>query len=130
MPRTTVVFFKNMDGSVPVKLWLDEFVAKRNRKALIKCRGRLNYLAAQGRDARRPYADYLRDGIYELRAECGNVNYRLPYFFSGNAAVVIAHGLTKENKVPDKDIDLAIARKKAFESNPEGHSYYEEAENF
>jgi hypothetical protein len=32
---------------------------------------------------RRPHADYLEDGIYELRWRNGTVQYRILYFFHG-----------------------------------------------
>jgi hypothetical protein len=38
-------------------------------------------------------------------------------------AVILAHGLTKENKVPDAEIERARRRKAAFEENPKNHLY-------
>jgi hypothetical protein len=35
--------------------------------------------------------------------------------------VLLAHGLTKEKKVPDAVIDRAIKRKKQYEQDPEKH---------
>ena len=122
----TIVFFKDCDASVPVKKWLDDEVARRDLRIAAKCRVRINLLKEQGHALRRPYADYLRDGIYELRIAYGTVNYRILYFFHGDGkAVVLAHGLTKEDVVPDKDIDLAVQRKSVFESDPERHTYHE-----
>jgi hypothetical protein len=46
------------------------------------------------------------------------------YFFSGGKAV-ISHGLTKEGRVPDRDIELAINRKARFELNPNMHIHRE-----
>jgi hypothetical protein len=45
------------------------------------------------------------------------------YFFHGRQAVVVSHGLTKEDKVPTKEIDLAVARKAAFEKDPGKHTF-------
>lgn len=126
MPKTSVVFFKDKDGSVPVLDWLDGEVARRNRRAAAKCRAWLNLLKSNGRDLRRPIADYLRDDIYELRIQLNNINYRLLYFFSGNTVAVVSHGIVKESKVPDKEIELARERKVLFESDPEEYSYEEE----
>jgi hypothetical protein len=39
-------------------------------------------------ELRRPEADYLQDGIYELRVGFQHVNYRMLYFFYKNIAVV------------------------------------------
>ena len=123
--RTTVVFFRDSDGSVPVKAWLENEVARTDRRAAAKLRARLNMLRTDGRDLRRPIADYLRDGIYEVRAQFGSVNYRLLYFFFGDAVAVVSSGLTKEAKMPDREIDLAVRRKALFESDPERHTYEE-----
>ena len=121
-----VVFFRDHDGSVPVKGWLDSEVAERDGRIAAKCRVRIELLREHGHLLHRPYADYLRDGIYELRMAFGRVNYRILYFFhKDREAVVLAHGLTKEDRVPDADIDLAAQRKTIFESNPERYTYYE-----
>lgn len=104
--------------------------ASSPRKALDKCVVRIERLRDEGYDLRRPEADYLRDGIYELRARHQNVNYRILYFFhtATGAAAILAHGLTKEDKVAARDIDLAIARKAKFESDPEAHTPEEDEE--
>lgn len=125
MPKTIVVFFREEDGSVPYKRWLDVQVGRRDRRAAAKCAVRLELLRDHGRDLRRPYADYLRDGVYELRVEFGGVNYRILYFFAGSEIVVVSHGLTKEAEVSSKEIDLAVERKKLFELDP-GRYRYEE----
>ena len=74
---------------------------------------------------RRPEADFLRDGIYELRVSLGGVHHRILYFFHGAIAAVVSHGLVKERVVPPKEIDHAIERKKQFEANPAKHAYEE-----
>lgn len=79
-----------------------------------------------GHELRRPEADYLRNGIYELRASLSGLHHRILYFFHGNAAVVISHGLVKEREVPPREIDLAVWRKAQFEGDPEKHSHEEE----
>lgn len=126
MPGISVVFFKDEDGSVPVRDWLRDVVAKRDARIAAKCLVAINYLRNYGRDCRRPYSDFLRDGIHELRIRYGSTNYRILYFFSGRAGAVVVAGLTKESDVPDRDIELAIRRKALFESDPERYSYDEQ----
>ncbi len=121
MPKTKVVFYKEDDESVPVLDWLGE----QSPKVLDKCRNRIERLIEMGHELRRPEADFLRDKIYELRVGLRGVNYRMLYFFHGTTAAVLAHGLVKEDVVPPKEIDLAIERKKKFESNPNKHTYEE-----
>jgi len=61
-----------------------------------------------GHELRRPEADLLRDGIYELRARLGTVNYRILYFFHGRNVAVLAHAITKENEIPVVEINRAV----------------------
>jgi hypothetical protein len=47
------------------------------------------------------------------------------YFFHGRIAAVLAHGLVKEGEVPQRDIELAIRRKRNFELDPDRHTHKE-----
>jgi hypothetical protein len=62
-------------------------------------------------------------------ARLGRVNFRLLYFFHGQLAAILAHGLTKEGKVPEADIDRAIRRKERFLKRPAAHTYEEALTN-
>jgi phage-related protein len=119
MPRTTVVFFVENDGSVPIVDWLDGLLSK----AQVKCLAKLKRLEEKGHELRRPEADFLRDGVYELRVGLEGINYRLLYFFHGNEAVVISHGITKERVVPAREIDLAAQRRDRYLANPKKHRF-------
>ncbi len=122
MPATKVVFFQDDDGGVPLLEWLDSLP----KKPRAKCVARIERLRDLGHELRRPEADLLRDGIYELRVGLGGVNYRMLYFFHGQTAAVVSHGCTKERGVPVREIDLAIQRKHKFERAPIRHTYEEE----
>ena len=121
MPKTTVIFYQDDPDTVPVLDWLDSLPTK----ALDKCRVRIERLRDLGHELRRPEADFLRDGIYELRVRLGTTNYRMLYFFHGRNAAVLAHGLVKESEVPQRDIELAIRRKLKFEASPDRHTFKE-----
>jgi hypothetical protein len=95
-------------------------------KALDKCAVKIERLEEMGHELRRPEADFLRDGIYELRVGLQHVNYRILYFFHGRTAAVISHGLVKEDEVPPKEIEKAVVRKRKFEQDPKGHTHLEE----
>ena len=125
MPQTTIVFYKEADGEVPVLDWL-RTLRRRDRRAYAACIARIQRLAVLGHELRRPEADYLRDGIYELRIRRGRVQYRLLYCFYGQRLAILVHALTKEGQVPPADIERAIRRKDAFAQDPETHSYAEE----
>jgi phage-related protein len=120
MPKTEVVFFVDDDGAVPLLDWLD----KQNRKVQDKCLVRIERLEECGHELRRPEADYLRDGVYELRVRHASINYRMLYFFHDKTAV-LSHGLTKEDVVPDREISLAASRHAEFKQDPERHTYRE-----
>jgi len=77
MPQSEVVFYKEGE-SVMIREWLRRLPAKGQRKCLTY----IAQLEMQGHDLRRPIADLLRDGIYELRPSYQGVNYRILYFFS------------------------------------------------
>jgi phage-related protein len=113
-----VVIFRDADGAIPLLEWLDRIP----EKARMKCLARMERLAEMGHELRRPEADFLRDGIYELRARLGSVNYRMLYFFEGNAAVVLSHGLTKEVVVPAGEIIRALRNRDLYLRNPALHS--------
>jgi hypothetical protein len=72
MPETEVRFYREADGSAPVLDWLDE-LAVGDRRAFLKCRELIERLGLFGHELRRPTADLLRDGVYELRARVGRV---------------------------------------------------------
>lgn len=50
---------------------------------------RLERLGEVGHELRRPEADFLRDGIYELRVSLRGVHRRILYFFHGAVAAVV-----------------------------------------
>jgi phage-related protein len=124
MPEVRVRFYCEADGSAPVLDWLDE-LQHRDRRAYNKCREAIDRPAMFGYELRRPTADILRDGIYELRAKVGRVNYRLLYFFHGREVVIVAHALTKERAIPPADLERALERKARFEIDPKKHSHGE-----
>ena len=83
-------------------------------------------LSQFGHELRRPAVDFLRDGIYELRAKQGHVQYRILYFFHDRKAAVLSHSITKEDSIPPVEIERALKRKRQFEQNPEKHTYAED----
>jgi phage-related protein len=120
MSETEVILFAEDDGSCPLTDWLDGIPTKAQNKSIV----RVQRLAEMGHELRWPEADYLRDGIYELRASLQGIHYRILYFFHDKKAI-ISHGLIKEGAVPPKEIDLAIERKARFQNNPLAHTYEE-----
>src|ERR1017187_7856657 len=118
MPRTFIVFYREPAGEVPVLDWLRK-LRKPNRRAYETCVAAVERLAAFGHELRRPVADLLRDGIHKLRIRKGHVNYRILYFFHGRDLAILGHAITKEDAVPEGEIDRRLRRKRAFESRSE-----------
>lgn len=98
--------------------WLDEQPTKVHAKCLV----RIERLRELGHELRRPEADYLRDGIYELRIRYRHENYRILYFFHGRRAV-LSHGIKKKGEVPAEEIGLATDRAAAYANDPAAHTY-------
>jgi phage-related protein len=120
LAATEVLFFQDIKGNVPLVQWLDALPPK----AAAKCVARLKRLEDLGQQLRRPEADYLRDGIYELRAALQGVNYRMLYFFHGKRVVLVSHGFTKQQtKVPPGEIEMAIANRAEFQRAPKRHTF-------
>jgi len=121
VPRARVVLYREEDGSCPFLDWFNELPVKVQDKSFL----RLERLREMGHELRRPEADFLRDGIYELRISFQGVHHRILYFFHGTLAAVVSHGLIKERMVPPKEIDRAVERRKRFAANPQRHTYEE-----
>ncbi len=121
MPPTMVIFYRERDGACPYLEWLSK-LPERGRD---KVTGRVALLGRFGHELRRPQADYLRDGIYELRASAGSVQYRVLYFFHGRIAAIVSHGIIKTKAVPAREIEAAIDRKSRFEADPQAHGFKE-----
>jgi phage-related protein len=121
VPNTKVIFYQGADGRVPVLEWFDELPTKVQDK----CRVKIQRLSELGHELRRPEADLLRDGIYELRVGLHQVNYRILYFFHGRVAAILAHGLTKRDRVPSAAIETALVRKRRYEQDPNLHIFEE-----
>jgi phage-related protein len=123
VPKTSILLYQEKEGESPIVDWLME-LKKTNRKGFAQCVGRINQLESMGHELRRPSADYLRDGIYELRAKHLKVQYRILYFFHGENVAILSHGIIKvQSAVPDSEIEQAIIRKQKFIENPEAHTY-------
>ena len=119
MPKTDIIIYQNEDGSVPLVKWLK----KQPQKVQDKCIAMINMLAADGYELRRPYADYIDKGIYEIRPIVKQVQYRILYCFVGENVVLLTHGLIKTDKIPTSEIKKAIEYRDKFVQEPSLHSY-------
>jgi len=123
MPATRVLLFREQDGTVPLRDWLDDL----DERPRLRCLALLAQLEQFGHELRRPAAENLGGGIYELRGKVENVNCRMLYFFHGRHVVVVSHGFTKQRaKVPKNEFNTALRRKREFEANPRQHTFQPE----
>jgi len=105
----SIGYFIDDRGERPVK----EFICKLTMKERAKIFAYLDELKQQGHNLRRPMADYLGDGIYELRPK----DNRIFYFFFLRETAVLLHAIRKDtDKIPEGDLDLCIKRRKQTES--------------
>ena len=107
-----IVYYKTKDEKVPVL----EFLDKQTLKVQSKLLKHITLLSKEGPNLRRPYADYLESGIYELRVKFSPNEYRVLYFFAFMERIVLTHGFTKKSsKIPNLEVAKALKYKLDFE---------------
>ncbi len=61
------------------------------------------------------YVKFIRDGIYEFRVTCGNVEVRIFFIYDGNALVILFNVFKKKTqRTPDNEIKKAIKLKEEY----------------
>lgn len=104
-----IYYFKDEEGNKPVK----EFIDSLSDTEQAKIYAYIAELKAQGHNLRRPMADYLREGVYELRPR----DNRIFYFFYSRDRAVLVHAIKKHvRKIPEGDLKLCIKRKLKIEA--------------
>ena len=104
----SISFFVDERGECPV----EGFILQLPVKERAKITAYLIELKNQGHNLRRPMADYLGEGIYELRPR----DNRIFYFFFLRETVVLLHAIRKKtDSVPSGDLEVCLKRKKQVE---------------
>lgn len=115
---SAIYYFVDERGNKPV----EEFIRSLPKKERAKVFAYIVELKSQGNNLRRPVADYLKSGIYELRPKDDRIFY---FFYLKNNAVLI-HAIKKNIKeIPKNDLMLCIKRKKQIEDK---HKYIQKLE--
>jgi len=104
-----IYFFIDEHGRSPV----EEQMRDLSEKDDMKVRAYMKVLKEFGHNLRRPVADYLGEGIYELRPAAHRVFY---FFFMKDSAVLLHMLRKKTDKIPTNDFDLCVKRKKQVEA--------------
>lgn len=109
--KCQVLYYSDSSG----KSQVEDFINSRNLNNQVKITAVIDYLEEMGVNLPRPYSDYLRDGIYELRVKLSGDETRTLYFFCFEKYIVLTHTfLKKTQKVPDSEINKAIKLKTDF----------------
>ncbi|MFA5140747.1 MAG: type II toxin-antitoxin system RelE/ParE family toxin [Elusimicrobiota bacterium] len=104
----TLEFYRAPDGEEPVL----DYIRAQVKSHRVKIGRALQYLEDAGYAAKRPLAEHLGGGIYELRAAIERHQHRPLYFFHGRSLIVVANAfLKKGEKVPQSEADLARRRR-------------------
>jgi phage-related protein len=104
----TVYTFTDARRNNPVK----DFIKHLSEKEQAKIHAYVNELKIQGHNLHRPMADYVGEGIYELRPR----DNRIFYFFFLRDNIVLLHAIRKKtDKIPQQDLDICLKRKRQVE---------------
>lgn len=99
-----IYYFIDERGSNPVKVFIKNLSFDERAKVFAY----IGELKRQGNNLRRPLADYLGHGIYELMPKANRIFY---FFFLKDNAVLV-HAIRKRtDKIPPKDLEVCIKRK-------------------
>ncbi|MDR2870128.1 MAG: type II toxin-antitoxin system RelE/ParE family toxin [Deferribacteraceae bacterium] len=113
MAKYQVIFFKEDNGSVPAK----DFINSLDTKMVAKIYRLIAMITENGPELREPYSKHLKDGIFELRAQIGSDISRVLYFFFMGQRVVITNGFTKKTqKTPEAEIEKARNYRREWEA--------------
>lgn len=100
-----VVLYELPDGREPVA----EFLDLLPNKLLAKMYREIDLLMEFGPTLRLPHSRYLKNGIFEIRAQAGNDIARSLYFFVAGSTIVLTNGFVKKTqKTPESEIELAL----------------------
>lgn len=103
-----IYYFLDERGESPVK----EFIKALPQNERAKVFAYIAELKNQGHNLRRPLADYLGQGIYELRPKANRVFY---FFFLKNSAVLVHAIRKKTDKISNRDLEVCLKRKSEVE---------------
>lgn len=103
-PRLRLEFYRTVDGKEPAL----DYIRAQIKAHRAKIGRALQFLESVGHLARRPEADYLGRGLYELRVGIEQHQHRLIYFFAGRTIIVVTSAFLKNtDMVPTVEIERA-----------------------
>lgn len=106
-------FYRTQSGDSPVEEFLDALTGKQAQKVVwvLRLVEELDPVPAQ-------YFKKLVDteGLWEARVQHGGDIFRLIGFFDASEFVVVSGFAKKSQKTPRREIDLALARRRDYQS--------------
>jgi phage-related protein len=102
-----ILFYSTERGDSPI----DDFLNELDKKSKAKVEAYLSYLAEEGPNLKRPYADHVRGKIRELRIHHRSNQYRILYFFFLRDQIVLVHAFSKKTQQL-KESDIALAERR------------------
>lgn len=112
MPNYRIVLYPDEKGYRQA----EELIKLLQPKVSAKFIKTFKLLSDEGPNLKRPHADYLKEGIRELRVKFSPNEYRALYFFTGINKIVITHIFVKKtDHIPEEEINKAIKIRSHFE---------------
>jgi len=112
-----VIFYRSASGRCPIEEFVEDLPVEDAKEVIAS----IAALRELGNKARRPLADYLGDGIYELRARRLKKQFRVLYTFAGRQIILLLTGFIKKSKaVPASKIKKAKALKNDYLKRAKG----------
>ena len=89
---------------------IQKFTKKLDEESKAKILTTFELLEKLGKYLKPPHSKKIRSNLFELRIK-GKNKIRFFYFFQNNKIIVVLHAIFKKSqKIPKKDIDLALKR--------------------
>ena len=104
MDKYEVIFYETEDGTKPAY----DFIETLSPKMQAKIYKIASMLEIDGTRLRLPYSEFLKDGIFQIRAQQEGIISRVLYFFAIGKKIILTKGFTKKTpKTPPSEIELA-----------------------
>lgn len=105
MKEFELVFYKKANGDCPVS----DFLESLNKVMRFKMMHQLDLLELYGNKPKGDYSKFVKDGIFELRAQTKIDITRIFYFFDKNQQIVLTNGFVKKTqRLPNSEVETAM----------------------
>ncbi len=107
----TIEYYVDESGHIPVR----DFLGGLDRQTYARFVWSLEQVRVRNVRAREPLVRHLEGKIWEIREESNTNLYRILYFFFSGRRIVLLHGFTKKTqKLPHRELDVALRRLARF----------------